>query len=404
MAAHGVRSLFYITHRDNVESILAHGILCHRLVENALAVQAGSDDGPSLARKAIYDESIVQRRRQRLTPSGEDLWAYANLYFQPRNPMLFRVVKERGKSEIAVISVSSDVLYLPGTYVSLGNAASAQSELVSSQEALKQLPRILKDTVERQWWSDVDSSKRRIMAECLVHDRVPPEHIQTIYVADHETQQQLASRLPTCPVPTVVQPDMFFEPLRTWSLTPTLAVVEGDMFFSKLQTLTISVNCKGIMGKGLASRAKYQFPDVYVLYQDLCRSRELRMGRPCLHKREASFDYQLADDPASIGPAAQSQKWFLLFATKRDWREPSDIRGIEEGLDWLSKSYQHEGIESLAIPALGCGLGRLLWRDVGPLLCRYLRPLTIPVEIYLPAEKAIPDEQLSKDFLLGDRS
>ena len=59
------------------------------------------------------------------------------------------------------------------------------------------------------------------------------------------------------------------------------------MFFSKMQTLTISVNIVGVMGKGIASRARYQFPDVFVYYQDLCKRKELKMGTPvvgCLAK------------------------------------------------------------------------------------------------------------------------
>jgi hypothetical protein len=39
---------------------------------------------------------------------------------------------------------------------------------------------------------------------------------------------------------------------------------------------------------------------------------------------------------------------------------------------------------------------------VGPLLCNYLQKLDIPVNLYLPVEKKIPDDQLSKDFLVGE--
>jgi hypothetical protein len=52
-------------------------------------------------------------------------------------------------------------------------------------------------------------------------------------------------------------------------------------------------------------------------------------------------------------------KWFLLFPTRRHWREKSDIGGIEKGLQWIRDNYRREGIQSLAIPALGCGLGGL---------------------------------------------
>ena len=55
---------------------------------------------------------------------------------------------------------------------------------------------------------------------------------------------------------------------------------KGDMFSSEMQTFTISGNTVGVMGKRLASSAKYQFPDSYVLYQDICRQKKLRMGVP----------------------------------------------------------------------------------------------------------------------------
>ncbi len=60
---------------------------------------------------------------------------------------------------------------------------------------------------------------------------------------------------------------MFFLPSRLIEITSQLSITDGDMFFLRMQTLTISVNCMGIMGKGLASHAKWQFPDVYVQYQ-----------------------------------------------------------------------------------------------------------------------------------------
>ena len=63
-------------------------------------------------------------------------------------------------------------------------------------------------------------------------------------------------------------------------------------------------------------------------------------------------------------------------------------------------NHHKEGIKSLAIPALGCGLGRLEWRDVGPILCKYLVAMDIPVRLYLPAEKEVSPEYLTGRFLL----
>jgi hypothetical protein len=55
-------------------------------------------------------------------------------------------------------------------------------------------------------------------------------------------------------------------------------------------------------------------------------------------------------------------------------------------LKWIQDNYKQQGIKSLAMPALGCGLGNLQWQDVGPLMCKFLKELDIQVCIYLPTD------------------
>jgi len=62
-----------------------------------------------------------------------------------------------------------------------------------------------------------------------------------------------------------------------------------------MHTITISVNCVGVMGKGLALKIKNQFPDVYMFYQDLCHKRIFKKGKSCLYKRKYPFNYQSAN-------------------------------------------------------------------------------------------------------------
>lgn len=380
--------LFYITHVSNVPSILERGILSHQRVE---------EDNIDYVR--IYDANIVASRRETTTPDGNSLWHFTNLYFQPRNPMLYRVLHEVQPRDIAIISVRPEILDRLDIFISTGNAAHSQSDILPAGEGQRALPSILKDTLPVVYWKEEDGSKRKIMAECLVPTTVSPDLIQTIYVATSAAKSQLEETLKKRGLPVIAEPNMFFLPSWGYVLTPTLTLVQGDMFFSRHQTITISVNTRGVMGKGLASRAKYQFPGVYVQYQDLCRSRKLRMGKPYLYKRESSLDYELADEPRTLANG-NLKKWFLLFPTKNHWRERADINGIEEGLAWITRNYVREGINSLAIPALGCGLGKLDWRDVGPLMCRYLSTLDIPVAIYLPAETEIDMALLTKNVLL----
>jgi hypothetical protein len=111
------------------------------------------------------------------------------------------------------------------------------------------------------------------------------------------------------------EPNTFFQSSKVVELLPNLFIKEWDMFFSREQTLTISVNTVGVMGKGVASRAKWQFSDVYVNYQNAARKGYLEMGRPYLYKREFSTDFELADDPTTL-ENCKSTTWFLLFATR----------------------------------------------------------------------------------------
>lgn len=99
--------------------------------------------------------------------------------------------------------------------------------------------------------------------------------------------------------------------------------------------------------------------------------------------------------------SSNAVKWFLLFATKRQWRENSRLEDIEGGLEWVKKNCHEIGIQSLAMPALGCGLGNLNWSEVGPVMCRYLHNIGIPVAIYLPREHQIDSKYLTNDYLLG---
>ena len=179
-----------------------------------------------------------------------------------------------------------------------------------------------------------------------------------------------------------------------------LSLIDGNLFFSRLQTLTIPVNLQGIMGSGLALYTKQKFPDVYVAYQDICRSKQITATQPYLYKREGSLDEELADFGANL-TTSKAVKWFLLFATKRKWRENSRLEDIEGGLNWIRHNFQTQGIKSLAMPALGCGLGGLDWKDVGPLMCKYLHGIGIPVAIYLPRGRRIARKYLTASHLLA---
>lgn len=155
-------------------------------------------------------------------------------------------------------------------------------------------------------------------------------------------------------------------------------VITGDIFESKAQTLVNTVNCIGVMGKGIALEFKRRFPEMYEDYVARCRRREVRLGEPYLYKR-------------SVLP------WVLNFPTKDDWRSLAKLSDIVKGLEYLQAHYRNWGIKSLAVPPLGCGQGQLEWRVVGPTLYRHLKRQDIPVDLYAPYNT--PAEQLEFEFL-----
>jgi len=380
-------AFYYIAHVSNLRSILELGILSH---EEVIKQQ--------LASKSIYDEKIVSKRKDKTTPADLSLWAYANVYFQARNPMLYRVLHEESRDSIMVLQISPDIFAADGAFITDGNAAGSQTIFhPANQNGLKMLDAKI---FKRNYWSENDDSKRKIMAELLIPKMIPAGKITSIYVATEEAQLKVEKISKS--IQAIVQPESFFLPAYQKKLSESISLAKGDMFFSNMQTLSISVNTVGIMGKGLASRAKYQFPDVYVAYQDACRNKALKMGKPFLYKRGGNVEKSLADNPETL-ETENGERWFLLFPTKDHWRNPSPLGGIEEGLQWLVKNCEKEGVQSLAIPALGCGLGGLEWEEVGPLMCRYLSqlPTSIRSRIYLPVEKDTPEEHLSEKFLLG---
>lgn len=152
----------------------------------------------------------------------------------------------------------------------------------------------------------------------------------------------------------------------------------GNIFESQAKTLVNTINCVGVMGKGIALEFKKRFPDMYDEYVAMCEAGIVRPGKPYVYQDFFG---------ASI----------LNFPTKDHWRSPSKLSYIISGLDWFKKHYYEYGITSIAFPPLGCGNGGLTWDIVGPIMYDYLKELPINIEIYAPF--GTPREQLTTAFL-----
>ena len=390
-----IKSLYYITHIDNLPSIFKRGILSHERIEAESGQFIPMFKGRTDARN-----NIVKRGKIKPHNGGKNLLSYANLLFQPRNPMMYRAIFETGKDKLAILEVADTVLNEQGIIIADGNAIDELTQFYPGIQGLKKLQQQGK-VIQSEWWKKSDGSKRKIMAECLVPDYVKPEHIRSVVIADDTQRNWVQGTFNNLKFPIICQPDMFFQPKRRIAIGKNISLIDGgDMFFSELQTLTVTVNLQGVMGKGLALRTREQFPDVYVEYEKACRSKKITAERPYIYKREASVADELTDLKPHRVTIKNPIKWFLLFATKRHWRTNSRIEDIENGLKWLEKNCKEEGVQSLAVSALGCALGGLNWTDVAPLMCKSLDKIGIPVEIYLPREYPIEPQHLTESHLL----
>lgn len=108
---------------------------------------------------------------------------------------------------------------------------------------------------------------------------------------------------------------------------------------------------------------KNRYPDMFIKYKELCENNILDIGKLYLWKK--------------------SNKWVLLFPTKKHWRNPSKIEYIEKGLAKFVENWDRLGADSVAFPRLGCGNGGLDWNVVKPLMEKYLNKLPIQILVYV---------------------
>ena len=142
--------------------------------------------------------------------------------------------------------------------------------------------------------------------------------------------------------------------------------VRGNLFDSQASALVNTVNCVGIMGKGIA----YEFRRAYPAYHDdyvlRCRRHEVQLGHV--------YSYR------------ERNKTIVTFPTKQHWKSKSRLEDVEAGLAALRSLVQSEHLTAVAVPPVGCGNGGLAWSDVKPLVERHLGDLDgVDFEVYEPA-------------------
>jgi len=144
----------------------------------------------------------------------------------------------------------------------------------------------------------------------------------------------------------------------------------GDLLAEPVEALVNTVNCVGVMGRGVALQFRNAFPENFRAYKAACDRGELQPG----HMFIVELD-QLT-----------RPRWIVNFPTKRHWRGKSRMEDIESGLVALVHEIRARGIRSIALPPLGSGLGGLNWSEVKPRIVDALHGLNdIEVVLFEPA-------------------
>jgi O-acetyl-ADP-ribose deacetylase (regulator of RNase III) len=129
-----------------------------------------------------------------------------------------------------------------------------------------------------------------------------------------------------------------------------IEIKTGDILAADVEALVNTVNCVGIMGRGIALQFRKAFPGNFKAYEEACKRKNLQPGR--------MFVFSTGE--------LTNPRYIINFPTKRHWKGKSQLADIESGLIALVAEIRRLGIRSVAIPPLGCGQGGLDWAEVRP--------------------------------------
>ena len=141
---------------------------------------------------------------------------------------------------------------------------------------------------------------------------------------------------------------------------------EGSILNSSCHALVNPVNCEGVMGAGLAKLFASRYPLMMKGYKEVCRLDKMKPGRLYIYNHSRD-------------------RIIINFPTKDRFARPSKEEYITRGMASLVKLSNDMKIKSIAIPALGCGLGGLQWPRVLTLMLMSIHLINVDlIEIYPP--------------------
>ncbi len=175
-----------------------------------------------------------------------------------------------------------------------------------------------------------------------------------------------------------------------------IKLTQGDILKADTEALVNTVNCVGVMGRGIALQFKKAFPENFKVYAAACKAHQVKPGKMFV------YDLNRLYDP----------RFIINFPTKRHWKNNSRIEDIKLGLTDLINIVQQQQIRSIAVPPLGCGNGGLNWAEVRPLIIEafesvpevtvlLFEPIGAPQANAMVKENKVPNMTVGRAALLG---
>lgn len=195
-----VSYLYNINHLKNIASVFKNGILSKNELKKMKMISVD-----------LSNSNVQEIRETKKIPNHGFLHDYANLYFNPRNPMMYYLINHYSLDELCIVCVSKEVLNLKGTVVSDRNAA---AELAAFESAEKGKKYINFQKVFARYWTDdnhlVQTENKQIQcAEVLVLDKVPSEYILGVFVCTHTAKRKIEElRLG---IKVLIREELFFQ-------------------------------------------------------------------------------------------------------------------------------------------------------------------------------------------------
>lgn len=191
----GIYYLYHMTHKDNLQNILQNGLKSHN--------EARTN---GLTRVDIADNQVNDRRSKREPIYNRSIHDYVPLYFNPKNPMLFR--RRDIQNDIVILAINRNILYQENIIFTDGNAATNATSFYNNPEELNKLNW---SCINAEYWNDIVDGKRLKCSEVLIYPNIPTSAIQKIFCNNEQIKMFITSKLNNFPnIETEINSKLYF--------------------------------------------------------------------------------------------------------------------------------------------------------------------------------------------------